>query len=94
MGQTFASLFSMIGSFLRAGAKVGNSLENLATVGVEASAALVDEARADRELKLITSAARREELQKRLIANKVAATKAEKAKAKKAKAATAAATAE
>ena len=81
MGETFASLFSMIGSFLRASEKIGNSLENLATVGEEASAALVDEARADRELKLIASAARREELQKRLAANRVAATKAEKARA-------------
>ena len=89
MGQTFASLFSMIGSFLRAGEKVGNSLENLATVGEEASAALVDEARADRELKLIASAVRREELQKKLTANKVAATKAEKAKAAAAAAASA-----
>ena len=85
MGQAFTALFSMLASFLRAGEKLGNSAENLAGVAEEASAALMEEAREDRKLKLIAAQQKRAELEQKLMAKEAALQKLPKpAKAKEA----------
>ena len=66
MREAIAALFSLFSSFFRAGEQVGQAAENLGKILNEGSGALLDETRADREIKVMQAQDRRETLRLKL----------------------------
>lgn len=67
MGNAFAALFAALQSFFLAMQGFGKAAQNMSDWADEATGAFVDEARADREVKLLENKARRIAAQKRLM---------------------------
>ena len=66
MREAIAALFSLFSSFFRAGEQIGQAAENLGKILNEGSGALLDETRADREIKVMQAQDRRETLRLKL----------------------------
>ena len=66
MREAIAALFSLFSSFFRAGEQLGQAAENLGKILNEGSGALLDETRADREIKVMQAQDRRETLRLKL----------------------------
>lgn len=68
MGNAFAAFFAAIQSFFLAMQGFGRAAQNMSDWADEATGTFVDEARADREVKLLENKARRIRTQKELLA--------------------------